>query len=165
MSRILGIDPGSQKTGIGIIDMQGNRLQYIYHTVIRTDSKARFEARLFTLFRETKQLIRTYQPSVVAMEDVFVSKNIASALKLGQARGSLIAACAEAELEIFPYAPTEVKQAIVGTGRAEKSQVQYMVKMLLGKKEVLQEDAADALAVSICHAHHTPMHRTTRIRP
>ena len=156
--RIIGVDPGSQKTGVGIIDVQGNRLTHVHHTVIRCGT-GEFTDRLHTLFTGLKQIIEEFQPEYAAMEDVFVSKNVSSALKLGQARGALIAACADAGLTVTPYSPTKVKLATVGHGKAEKSQVQHMIKLLLKPPMPLAEDAADALAVCICHAHHVPMIR------
>ena len=154
--RILGIDPGSRKAGIGIIERRGNRLTHIYHhTIYCTDGD--FPTRLATLFLNLKAIITEYQPDVVAVEDVFMAKNAASALKLGQARGALIAACADAGLAVTTYSPTLIKKALSGFGRADKQQMQYMVGMLLSVKETIQEDAADALAVAICHAHHCPM--------
>lgn len=156
--RIIGVDPGSLKTGIGIIDVQGNRIRHVHHTVIRC-SNGDFDTRLHLLFSGLKSLIREFNPVTAAIEDVFVSKNVNSALKLGQARGALIAACGECDLRVSPYAPTMVKQAVVGFGRAEKEQVQHMVRVLLHPPEPLAEDAADALAVAICHAHHAPMQK------
>jgi len=161
--RILGVDPGSQKTGVGIIDVQGNRLNHVHHTVIRCGS-GEFTERLHILFTELKKIIAEFKPEEAAMEDVFVSKNAASALKLGQARGALIAACADAGLSVAPYSPTKVKSAAVGHGKAEKAQVQHMIKLLLKPPLPLAEDAADALAVCICHAHHMPMIRQQGIR-
>lgn len=156
--RIIGVDPGSLKTGIGIIDVQGNRIRHVHHTVIRC-SNGDFDTRLHLLFSGLKSLIREFNPVTAAIEDVFVSKNVNSGLKLGQARGALIAACGECDLRVSPYAPTMVKQAVVGFGRAEKEQVQHMVRVLLHPPEPLAEDAADALAVAICHAHHAPMQK------
>ena len=156
--RIIGVDPGSQKTGVGIIDVQGNRLIHVHHTVIRCGS-GEFTERLHILFTELKKIIAEFNPEYAAMEDVFVSKNASSALKLGQARGALVAACADCGLTVSPYSPTKVKQATVGHGKAEKTQVQHMIKLLLKPPMPLPEDAADALAVSICHAHHMPMIR------
>jgi len=158
--RILGVDPGSQKTGVGIIDVQGNHIRYVHHTVIRT-GKGEFDERLHILFGELSEIISNYSPQVAAIEDVFVSKNAGSALKLGQARGALIASCGVHGLRVTPYSPTKVKQSVVGTGRAEKSQVKHMVKLLLSPPEPLAEDAADALAVAICHAHYSPMQKLT----
>lgn len=154
--RILGVDPGSQKTGVGIVDIEGNRLTHVHHTVIRCGA-GEFSERLHILFSELKKIITQYQPECAAMEDVFVSKNAASALKLGQARGALVAACADSGLGVTPYSPTKVKLATVGHGKADKSQVQHMIKLLLKPPMPLAEDAADALAVCICHAHHAPM--------
>ncbi len=156
MMRLLGIDPGSRKAGIGIIDVQGNRIRHVHHQVIHCGT-GEFTERLGILFRELTGIIEIYKPSCAAIEDVFVSKNVSSALKLGQARGALIAACCHADLEVSTYTPTAIKQATVGHGRADKSQVQHMIKALLKPPLPLAEDAADALAVCICHAHHAPL--------
>ncbi|MDQ6993498.1 MAG: crossover junction endodeoxyribonuclease RuvC [Mariprofundus sp.] len=156
--RILGVDPGSVKTGIGIIDIEGNHMRYIHHSVIHC-GKGDFDKRLHLLFNGLKEIIATFQPTVAGIEDQFVSKNVSSALKLGQARGALVAACTDAGLRVTPYAPTKVKQAVVGFGRADKAQVQHMIRMLLHPPEPLTEDSADALAVAICHAHHAPMQK------
>jgi len=154
--RIIGIDPGSVKTGVGILDAQGNRLSYVYHTVIQA-GKGDFTERLTTLFTGLSNIITEFHPDSAAIEDVFVSKNVSSALKLGQARGALIAACGHHQLPMDSYTPTKVKQSMTGFGRADKSQIQHMVNMLLKPPPPLQEDAADALAVCICHAHHAPI--------
>ena len=159
--RLLGVDPGSIKTGVGIIDVQGNHIRHVFHTVIRT-GKGEFDQRLFVLFAELSHIIEQYKPTDAAIEDVFVSKNVGSALKLGQARGALIAACGAHGLRVSPYSPTKVKQAVVGFGRAEKDQIGHMVRMLLHPPEPVPEDAADALAVAICHAHHAPMKNLER---
>ncbi len=158
--RILGIDPGSRRAGIGIIERSGNRLTHIHHHTIRC-ADGEFPQRLATLFLELKAIIATYRPDTVAVEDVFMARNAASALKLGQARGALIAACADAALDVATYSPTVVKQALAGFGRADKGQIQYMVGVLLHVRDAIQEDAADALAVAICHAHHCRMQRET----
>ncbi len=154
--RILGVDPGSQKTGVGIIDVQGNRLIHVHHAVIHCGT-GEFTERLNILFSQLKKIIGEYRPQSAAMEDVFISKNTSSALKLGQARGALIAACGDSGLQVSPYSPTKVKLATVGYGKADKQQVQHMIKLLLKPPMPLPEDAADALAVCICHAHHAPM--------
>jgi len=159
--RILGVDPGSQKTGVGIIDVQGNRLTHVHHAMIRT-GKGDFDERLHILFAGLSKIITAFKPDSAAIEDVFVSKNVGSALKLGQARGALIAACGDRGLRVVPYSPTKVKQSVVGFGRADKDQVGHMVRMLLHPPEPLPEDAADALAVAICHAHHSPMQKVAR---
>ena len=160
--RILGVDPGSQKTGVGIIETKGNHLIHLHHSVIRCGS-GEFTERLYTLFSGLKEIITEYQPDCAAMEDVFVSKNVSSALKLGQARGALIAACGDSGLPVTPYSPTKVKLSTAGHGKADKQQVQHMVKLLLKPPMPLPEDAADALAVCICHAHHAPMIERNKI--
>jgi len=154
--RLLGVDPGSRHTGIGIVDAEGARIIHVHHEVIHTGNGT-LTQRLHILFRRLQTVIATYQPASAGMEDVFVAKNAASALKLGQARGALIAACADAGLEVSAYSPTTVKQAVVGFGRADKVQIQHMVQMLLNPSLKPAEDAADALAVAICHAHHSRM--------
>lgn len=154
--RVIGIDPGSQKTGVGIIDVQGNHLRHVHHAMIHC-AKGDFDKRLYMLFSGLKAIIAEFRPESAAIEDIFVSKNVASALKLGQARGALLAALGDSSLRVTPYPPTKVKQAVVGFGRADKEQVKHMVRMLLHPPEPLPEDAADALAVAICHAHHIPM--------
>ena len=154
--RFMGIDPGSRKAGVGIIDVNGNKVRHVHHHVIRCGT-GEFTERLGILFRELSNIIEIYQPSCAAIEDVFVSKNVSSALKLGQARGALIAACCHASLSINSYSATAVKQAVVGHGRADKTQVQHMIKALLKPPLPLPEDAADALAVCLCDAHHRPL--------
>jgi len=156
--RIIGVDPGSVKTGVGIIEVQGNHLRHVHHTMIRT-GKGDFDERLFILYSGLSKIISEFKPETAAIEDVFVSKNVSSALKLGQARGALVAACGFHGLRVSAYSPTKVKQAVVGFGRADKDQVGHMIRMLLHPPEPCPEDAADALAVAICHAHHTPMQK------
>lgn len=150
---ILGIDPGSRKTGYGLISKQGNRLIHIDNGAIFTQSAKDFPQRLEQIFTGLSAIIAEYQPEVVAVEDVFLAKNAMSALKLGQARGAAIVAAVNVGLPVHEYTAMQVKQAVVGTGRAEKAQVQQMIKALLNLPEVAQEDASDALAVAICHAH------------
>ncbi|HXH65402.1 MAG TPA: crossover junction endodeoxyribonuclease RuvC [Mariprofundaceae bacterium] len=169
MRRLLGVDPGSRHTGIGIIDVDGPYLAHVHHEVIHTGDGTLGE-RLHILFRRLQAVIATYRPESAGMEDVFMAKNAASALKLGQARGALIAACADAGLTVTAYSPTAVKQAVVGFGRADKAQIQRMVQVLLKPSPAPAEDAADALAVAICHAHHSRMQaiadrQQTRSRP
>lgn len=150
---ILGIDPGSRKTGYGIISKQGNRLIHVDNGAIFTQSAKDFPERLERIFTGLSEIIAQYRPEVVAVEDVFLAKNAQSALKLGQARGAAIVAAVNVGLPVHEYTAMQVKQAVVGTGRAEKTQVQQMIKALLNLPEVAQEDASDALAVAICHAH------------
>lgn len=150
MSRILGIDPGSRATGFGVVDADGARLVYLASGVIRTSGD--FGPRLRTIFLELQQVIGEYRPDGVAVEQVFVQRNVASALKLGQARGVAICAAAVLDMEVAEYAPRTIKLALTGSGAADKEQVQQMVRQLLGLRGNLQEDAGDALAVAICHA-------------
>ena len=152
MSLVLGIDPGSRVTGYGVIEVQGNRLSYVDCGCIRSEGGA-LPARLKKIFDGVLQLVETHQPSQVAIEEVFVGRNAASALKLGQARGAAMAACLQFKLEVSEYSARQVKQAVVGTGAAQKAQIQHMVKALLGISDTLAEDAADALAVAICHTN------------
>ncbi len=159
--RILGIDPGSRITGIGIVDTDGRRNQHIFSTCLRLGD-ASFPERLGTIFSELTRIIREYQPLEMAIESVFVSNNPASALKLGQARGAAICAGVIAGLPVAEYSPKEVKQATVGKGGADKAQVQHMVKLLLNLQGRLQVDTADALAVALCHAHASHLQQRLR---
>lgn len=158
MTRILGIDPGSRCTGVGIIDADGDRSRVVHYAAIRTGG-GDFPDRLGVIFAEVSALITTHQPEQAAVETVFVSKNALSALKLGQARGAAVCAAVNAGLPVAEYAPRAIKQAIVGTGKAAKSQMQHMMGVLLNIREELPEDAADALAVALCH-HHTASSQT-----
>jgi len=150
--RILGIDPGSRLTGFGIIDVKGDQATLVRHGVIRTGA-GEFTERLGIIFAELTALIRQYEPSEAAVETVFVSHNASSALKLGQARGAAVCAAIALGLPVAEYSPRSVKQAIVGRGGADKVQVQHMVSVLLQLQETPAEDAADALAVALCHQH------------
>jgi len=150
--RILGIDPGSRITGYGIIDVNGDQATLVGHGVIRTGA-GEFTERLGVIFSELRALIEQYRPSEAAVESVFVSHNAASALKLGQARGAAVCAAISQGLAVAEYSPRSVKQAIVGRGGADKVQVQHMVSVLLQLQDTPAEDAADALAVALCHQH------------
>ena len=150
--RILGIDPGSRITGFGIIEVNGDRAIAVQHGVIKAGT-GEFPERLGIIFAGIRDLIDEHQPAEVAIETVFVSRNAGSALKLGQARGAAICAAISQGIPVSEYAPRSVKQAIVGRGGADKVQVQHMVMVLLQLQEKLQEDAADALAVALCHQH------------
>ena len=148
---MLGIDPGSQRTGFGVLDAVGNRLTYVASGVIRT-SQADFAVRLGEIFRCMQTIVAQYQPHEIAIEKVFVNRNPDSALKLGQARGAAICGTVEAKAEVFEYATRQIKQAVVGTGNAEKAQVQLMMRNLLRLDGPVPADAADALAAAVCHA-------------
>lgn len=150
--RILGVDPGYQATGYGIIDMEGNHLRLVEHGVIRSNGEDTGQ-RLHCIFRELVAVLERCRPLEVAVERVFVHRNVESALKLGQARGAAITACAEHRLPLFEYSANQVKQATVGKGHAAKQQMQHMVKVLLCLETPPPTDAADALGVAICHGH------------
>lgn len=156
--RVLGVDPGSIKSGYGIIDERDQQLVAVEYGVIRTSPKAPLAQRLLEISDRLQALIAQFQPHILAIEDMFFAKNVKSALKLGQSRGAILLTAARAGLEIAEYTPLEVKQAVVGYGRAEKTQVQHMVKMLLRLQEIPKpDDAADALAIAICHHHSAKM--------
>ncbi len=152
MTRIIGIDPGSRITGFGIIDWVGNKCTYIDSGCIRL-TKESLPERLQQIYQSIIQLIETYTPKEMAIENVFVARNPASALKLGHARGVAIVAGVNNGLPIAEYSAKQVKQSVVGKGAADKNQVQHMVTVLLKLKKKPQADAADALAIAICHAH------------
>jgi crossover junction endodeoxyribonuclease RuvC len=152
MTRILGIDPGSVVMGYAVIDQGHGQLAYVASGCLRLPSGS-LPRRLHSIYDEIGQLIRLHKPDEAAVEEVFVSQNVASAIKLGHARGAAICAIAAAGLEVHEYTPAVIKQSVVGSGRAEKVQVQHMVKLLLNLQGRLQADAADALAVAICHAN------------
>ncbi|NDE89780.1 MAG: crossover junction endodeoxyribonuclease RuvC [Alphaproteobacteria bacterium] len=153
--RIIGLDPGLNHTGWGIIDASGNALHYIACGRITTAAKTdTMGERLTTLYNALNIIIETHQPSEAAVEETFMNKNALSALKLGMARGVVMLAPAYAGLSVAEYSATLVKKSISGYGHADKDQVTQMVKMLLPAAELESPDAADALAIAVCHAHH-----------
>jgi crossover junction endodeoxyribonuclease RuvC len=152
--RILGIDPGSETTGYGLIESDGSRHTSIIFGAIRTSSRRAFHERLLHIYTQLMDVLCREQIQAVAVEGVFYAANVQAALKLGHARGIALLVAAQQGLPVFEYSPLEVKSAIVGYGRAEKSQVQMMVRHLLNLPETpAPDDAADALAVALCHAH------------
>jgi crossover junction endodeoxyribonuclease RuvC len=154
--RILGIDPGSRLTGFGVVNVLRNgRLQYVASGVVRIPKGAELALRLKTVFDGVEEIIQTYQPTVLAIEKVFMAKNADSALKLGHARGAAICGSLAARLPLAEYSARQIKNAVVGRGGAEKRQVQHMVRTLLQLPGAPSPDAADALACAICHAHHS----------
>lgn len=151
---ILGIDPGTAILGYGLIKVLGNRFEVIDYNCIQTSSKEPLENRLVKIYQELNYIIQTYQPDEVAVEELFFNKNVKTALSVGHARGVVLLSAALANLKVCEYTPLQVKQAVVGYGRAEKSQVQYMVKTILNLPKIPKpDDVADALAIAICHAH------------
>lgn len=152
IARILGIDPGSRLTGYGVIEMQAGRAIWVGSGCIRIKGDD-LASRLRILVDGLTEVLDQHQPGSVAIEQVFMHRNADSALKLGQARGAAISVVAGRHLPVHEYTPTQIKKAIVGKGNAAKGQVQHMVKAMLGLSHLPQEDAADALAVALCHAH------------
>lgn len=151
---VLGLDPGTAITGYGLIREEGNQLAVVAYGAITTPSDWTLSRRLQSIYRELSHLIHRYQPEASAVEQLFFSRNVRTALTVGHARGVILLALADAGLPVFEYTPLEVKQALSGYGRAGKSQIQELVRLILALDAVPQpDDAADALAVAICHAH------------
>ena len=152
--RIFGIDPGSTRTGYGCVQTEGSRHRLVTFGSIAAPAGASFADKLLVIHRGLVALLAEHRPDCIAIEDVFHARNVRSALKLGHARGVALLAATEAGVPIAEYSPSEIKQAVVGYGRAEKQQMQHMVQMLLGLAEPpAPHDAADALAVALCHSH------------
>lgn len=150
--RILGIDPGSRFTGFGVLDFAGNAATYVASGTVKSVD-GDFPDRLRQIFESVSSIVEQYAPDVVAIESVFMHKNAGSALKLGQARSAALCATFAGNVEVYEYAPREIKLAIVGTGSASKEQVQHMVVSLLALESAPAADAADALAAALCHGH------------
>ena len=149
--RVLGIDPGSRLTGYGVVERSGTRLSALSHGVIKLGSGP-FEGRLLTLFQALSRIIEEHQPDAMAVEGIFFSKHANAAIKLGQARGVVLLAASLNDLSVHEFAPRAVKQAVTSSGRAEKAQVQRMIRMLLKLDDLPPSDAADALAIAVCCA-------------
>jgi crossover junction endodeoxyribonuclease RuvC len=152
--RLLGLDPGLRSTGWGVVEAQGNVLRFVAAGVVATDPADDLAVRLDALYRGLREVVARQRPGAAAVEETVVNVNAASSLKLGQARGVVLLAAAHAGLAVTEYASKTVKRAVVGTGAAQKRQVAMMVRVLLPGSARLSGDAADALAVAICHAHH-----------
>jgi crossover junction endodeoxyribonuclease RuvC len=152
--KVFGIDPGSERTGYGCVESDGTCHRVVACGAIATPARAPFPEKLLVIYRSLTALLAECEPAVVAIENLFYATNVRSALKLGHARGVAVLAAVERGLPVAEYTPAEIKRAVVGYGRAEKRQVQEMVRVLLGLREVpTPHDAADALAVAICHLH------------
>lgn len=152
--RIIGIDPGLRRTGWGVVESLGNSLRFVAAGTVRSDEKRDLASRLHQLFAGLEEVIHTYQPFEAAVESTFVNKDAAATLKLGQARGIAMLVPARAGLRVAEYAPNAVKKSVIGVGHGDKKQIQMMVKVLMPRAEFDTEDAADAIAIAICHAHH-----------
>ena len=155
---ILGIDPGSQVTGVGVIQARGQQLSYQYAESLKL-GKADLSQRLKCLYGDLQSVIEQFRPDVVAVERVFIAKNPHSALVLGHARGAAVLAAVNNDIAMVEYSATEIKKTVVGRGRADKAQVQHMMRILLGLRAAPAADAADALAAAVCHAHHLQSQR------
>lgn len=163
--RVLGVDPGSQATGYGVVDRAGAELRWVAHGVLRPTRSAALAPRLAELWQQLGAVIAQYAPDVASVEDVFVAASPRSALVLGQARGAVLAALGAAAIPLVQYAPARIKQAVAGSGKAPKDQMQRIVKRVLGLASAPAIDAADALAAAICHARAGPLERVRRPRP
>jgi crossover junction endodeoxyribonuclease RuvC len=161
MIRIIGIDPGSRVTGYGVVDTDGFRHKYVTSGFIQIKADT-LGNKLGIIFAEVGKIVTTWKPESMAIEQVFVKHNVDTALKLGQARGAAICAAVQADLPIGEYSPRAIKKAVVGSGAADKQQIQHMIQRLLGLDSLPQSDEADALAIAICHAHHVKV-RTTGV--
>jgi crossover junction endodeoxyribonuclease RuvC len=151
--RIIGIDPGTIATGFGVIDKSGSHLSFVSAGCIRTDSSSPLSERFLKIYRELRSVFTSFKPEQMAVEGLFFCKNVNSAIKLGEARGIAMLVAAEKGVAVFEYAPRRVKQAVIGGGGGRKQQVQFMVKAILNMvEEPRPADAADALALAICHA-------------
>ncbi len=151
---VLGIDPGTAITGFGVVKEENNASRALDYGVIRTPANQPLPQRLVTIYAELNALLDRHQPDAVAVEEVFFSKNARTALSVGHARGVVLLAVAQRSIPLFHYKPTQVKQAITGYGGADKRQIQEMVRMLLGLDDIPRpDDAADALAIALCHLH------------
>lgn len=151
MARTIGIDPGSRCTGYGIVEFEGGTLKHIFNGIVQISGQLDFPQRLKIIYQELTAVIDNFRPHCMAIEDVFLAKNAKSALKLGQARGAAILAGVNAGLPVFEYSPLEIKQSVVGYGRASKEQVVEMIQYLFGLRGPVNSNAADALAAAVCH--------------
>jgi len=161
-TRILGLDPGLRITGWGIIDVQGNSLSHVDHGIVTSKDGEDLPSRLLSLYTQLTDIIQRYSPQEAAVEETFVNQNPLSALKLGSARGVVLLAPSYAGLIVGEYSANKVKKSVVGVGHADKTQVAMMVGRLLPRSGGVTKDAADALAVAICHAHHRTFQQKIR---
>jgi len=158
---VLGIDPGSRITGVGVITAQGNDLKHVFSESVKLP-KADLPERLQAIYSRLQTVIAQTRPDIVVVEKVFIAKNPQSALVLGHARGAAMLAAVNNSVPVVEYSATEIKKTVVGRGRADKAQVQHMMRILLGLRVAPEEDASDALAAAVCHAHHQQINTTIR---
>jgi crossover junction endodeoxyribonuclease RuvC len=157
--RIIGIDPGLTKTGVGIIDVNNNIASYISSTTIYSSTSQQLSVRLKHFHDNLNEIVKYYQPDVSAIEEIFLNSNPMSSLKLGHARGALILSLAICNLDVFEYSTTQIKKTVTGVGRADKKQIQMMVKVILPNAQFKTEDEADSLAVALTHFQHLHKYR------
>lgn len=150
---ILGVDPGSNVTGYGLVETEANKLSCVDCGIVRAPAKAPFSLRIFHIFKELSEIIARFEPEEMAVEDLFYAKNAKSSLKLGHARGAVFVAAVQNKVRVYEYTPLEIKKSIVGYGRAAKEQVRAMVKIILKLHTDPALDTTDALAAAICHVH------------
>ncbi len=161
--RIIGIDPGTAICGYSVLDYIGNKFTLLDYGVVTTPANSDLEKRLYTIYQELKELIEKHQPQFLAVEELFFNTNAKTALSVGHARGVILLLGAMMGLEVFSYTPLQVKQSVVGYGRAEKKQIQEMVKLILNMEKIPKpDDAADAIAVAICHGHSYKLNRNIK---
>ncbi len=151
--RVIGVDPGTHKTGVGILEADGQKYKVIYCGIIRANSKDPIAKRLLHIFESLQTVIQSYQPEAMALETLFFAKDIQAVERIGEARACAMLAASKQNLEVIEYAPTAVKKSVTGNGRAAKEQVQFMVTRLLNLKAAPSIDASDALAIAMCHLH------------
>lgn len=157
--KVLGIDPGSNVTGYGIVEVSGNKYTHIASGDIKLKKTQSLAEKLLTIHNSVKDLIKDFKPESVAVESVFFAKNARSAIILGHARGAVLLSASSMELEVFEYSPTEIKKAVTGHGRADKKDMQKMIGLLLGKDLTTSSDSADALGIAICHLNNSGLNR------
>lgn len=151
--KVLGVDPGTHKTGVGILEADGQKYKVIYCGIIRANSKDTIAKRLLHIFDSLQAVIQSYKPDTMALEALFYAKDVQAVERIGEARACAMLAASKQNLEVIEYAPTAVKRSVTGNGRAAKEQVQFMVTRLLGLKTAPSIDASDALAIAMCHLH------------
>lgn len=159
--RIIGIDPGLTSTGWGVIDFDNNKLKHVSNGSCKTNAKEELSIRLLTIYNELSEIIKKFSPNSCAVETTFVNKDVAGALKLGQARGAALIPPAEAGIKVFEYAPRLIKKTVVGAGNADKNQVKTMIQFQLPGIRIENNDASDAIGVALCHAFHYSYYKKT----
>jgi crossover junction endodeoxyribonuclease RuvC len=162
---VLGVDPGSNVTGYGLVEQKNNRLSCVDYGIVRPPAKAPFSLRIYHIFKELSDIMGRFGPGDMAVEDLFYAKNAQSSLKLGHARGAIFVAAVQNNVRIYEYSPLEIKKSVVGYGRATKEQVRAMVKMILKLDVEPGLDASDALGTAVCHLHWHRFENVSQLQP